>query len=449
MLKAMRALVIFGLAMVAMLGVFASPATAQNQYILRSPAVLAQGVADRHGLTVADRIPGQDIFLVTDLAGRNPDDLIGEVEADADVAGFERNGRVFIPEALQGAPLNQSTASILDAMNNRTLVNYFGSQVWSGYVSQPAMLIIRLSSAQQTWGFYGAGVVAVIDTGIDNKHPVLSASLVPGFDFTRNLAGFASDWPDLTQSTASILDQSTASILDTSNTPVVLNQSTVSILDQSTASILDTHQVPSSFGHGTMVAGVIHVVAPGAKLMPLKAFNADGSSNVYDILRAIYYATQNGARVINMSFSLGGSSHEFARAVSFAEESGVTSVASAGNSGKEVLVYPAALRDVISVASTSNTDVRSTFSNFGPSLVYMAAPGEGIITTYPGRHYAAAWGTSFSAPMAAGAAALLLQADPKMTPDKVAGGLGHGAKVSQDLGSGRLDLVLAIASRTK
>src|SRR2546426_9667854 len=105
------------------------------------------------------------------------------------------------------------------------------------------------------------------------------------------------------QSTASILDQSTASILD-QNTIVILNQSTASILDQSTASILDTRQVPQTFGHGTMVAGIIHLVAPAARIMPLKAFEADGTAHLFDILRAIYYAVDHGAKVINMSFSL-------------------------------------------------------------------------------------------------------------------------------------------------
>lgn len=294
----------------------------------------------------------------------NADGILGDLQNDVDVAEVEQNGKVFIPEALQGAQLTQSTASILDALSNRTLVLYFGQQVWISYVNQPAASIIRLADTQTTYGATGAGVVAIIDTGIDPKHPVLQGSLVGGFDFTRNLAGFASDWADLTQSTASILDQSTASILDGSQI-VMLNQSTASILDQSTASILDTTKVPKSFGHGTLVAGLVHLVAPTAKLMPLKAFNADGSSDVFNVLRAIYYATQNGARVVNMSFSLAGSSQEFARAISFAVEHGVTCVASAGNSGKEVLVFPAALRTVIGVASTSNLDVRSTFSNYG------------------------------------------------------------------------------------
>ena len=103
----------------------------------------------------------------------------------------------------------------------------------SSYVNQPAVVLIGSAEAHQL--ATGAGIVAVIDTGVDPNHPVLKASLIPGFDFTRNLPGIPSEFADVGQSTASILDQSTASILD-QNTILILNQSTASILDQSTAS---------------------------------------------------------------------------------------------------------------------------------------------------------------------------------------------------------------------
>src|SRR5207302_2377306 len=117
----------------------------------------------------------------------------------------------------------------------------------SSYVNQPAVVLLQSAETHQVFAT-GAGIVAVIDTGVDPNHPVLKASLVPGFDFTRNLPGIPSEFADLGQSTASILDQSTASILD-EQTILILNQSTASILDQSTASILDTRQVPRTFGH--------------------------------------------------------------------------------------------------------------------------------------------------------------------------------------------------------
>src|SRR5205807_8360965 len=162
--------------------------------------------------------------------------------------------------------------------------------------------------------------------------------------FTRNLPGIPSEFADLGQSTASILDQRTI---------VILNQSTASILDQSTASILDTRQVPRTFGHGTMVAGIINLVAPTAQIMPLKAFEADGTAHLFDIRHAIYYAVDHGAKVINMSFSTEQRSAELKRAISYAASRGVVCVSAAGNNGSRQRVYPAAFDNVLGVGSIS------------------------------------------------------------------------------------------------
>jgi subtilisin family serine protease len=179
----------------------------------------------------------------------------------------------------------------------------------------------------------------------------------------------------------------------------------------------------------------------------LKAFQADGSGYVSDILRAVYVAVRSNARVINMSFSFSSSSRELSRAISHATSSGVVCVASAGNNGNTVPVYPAAYDQVIGVASTTNEDNRSSFSNYGTPLVSLAAPGEGIVTTYPYGTYAAAWGTSFSAPLVAGTAALLLEADPHLGPAAVASAIGHAQPLTSDLGNGRLDIFNALQAR--
>jgi hypothetical protein len=89
-----------------------------------------------------------------------------------------------------------------------------------------------------------------------------------------------------------------------------VNQSTAAVLEQSTAAVLEGSQY-AAFGHGTMVLGVVHLVAPTAQLLPLKTFKSDGTANLSDILRAIYYAVQQGnANVINMSFEMKISSTE-------------------------------------------------------------------------------------------------------------------------------------------
>ena len=431
------------------LALFPAASAAQNEYILRCSPTAVNGVISRHGMTLVRSLDDSNygIYLVRGPAGAASAQYVSEVSADPDVAAVEPNRDVVVPETPTGVQLNQSTASILDTLASPTVITFFGTPVLSSYVNQPAAVLIRRAAAHQFFAT-GVGVVAVIDTGVDPNHPILKTSLVPGFDFTRNVAGLPSEFADLSQSTASILDQSTASILD-QNTIVVLNQSTASILDQSTASILDIRQVPQAFGHGTMVAGIIHLVAPTAQIMPLKAFKVDGTSNLFDILRAIYYAVDHGAKVINMSFSLVDLSQELMRAMNHATGRGVTCVSSTGNMGKETLVFPAAFQNVLGVASTNNLDLRSTFSNFGAALADMAAPGEGIITTFPGKHYAAGWGTSFSTPFVSGAAALLVQIEATMDPDDVLDALSKGKDISRDSGRARLDLYKALFYRAK
>jgi subtilisin family serine protease len=293
-------------------------------------------------------------------------------------------------------------------------------------------------------------MVAILDTGADFSHPVLASSLVLGWDFVNNLPGGYAVPLDLVSATGSVLDQSTTSILDQSTTSIldqsttsILDQSTTSILDQSTTSILDTSKPLNEYGHGTMTAGVIHLVAPTARLLPVKVFDANGGSCLSLILEGIYYAVDQGAKVIGMSFSMRQGSAELQRAIAYANSMGVILVASAGNEGQPIVVYPAGYQQVLGIGSTNNQDGRSTFSNYG-SVVSLAAPGEAIVTTYPQNRYAAGWGTSFSAPFVAGGAALLVQLNGQITPSAAKQALSQAVAVGQGLGAGRLDLVRAV-----
>ncbi len=405
----------------------------RNEFILRAPTDRIAAIVARRGLTIIRPLDQHrhDVFLVsgpsrfgsrfdrlreTDKAAVQQ--LIDDVEDDADVGTFEVNSLVLTPELASGLDLNGSTVAILDALADRTSVDYFGGQVWNAYAHQPAVTAIRLAGSHSA-GTTGAGIVAIIDTGVDPHHPLLAGSLVPGYDFVHEAAGEASEWTDLDGSLVNILDGSTVSILDQQSV-VSLNGSTVAILDQDSANAMNPGQLPAAFGHGTMVAGLVHLVAPTAKIMPLKAFKADGSSNVFDVVRAINYAVEHGARVINMSFSATAASPEIAHAINIATSRGVVCVASAGNLGQETLVYPGALRNVLGVGSTTtgNPPTRSVFSNYGDALVSLGAPGEGVITTYPGGGYAGAWGTSFSAPLTAGAAASVVAGRSDVGPDQ-------------------------------
>ena len=119
-------------------------------------------------------------------------------------------------------------------------------------------------------------------------------------------------------------------------------------------------------------------------------------------------------------------------------------VASAGNDGKKISVYPASIPQVMGIASTSDSDIQSTFSNYGPQVVWVAAPGEDVMSTYPGATYATSSGTSFSAPLVAGAAALLVNVSATVNESKAAGAIAHAKWLSTDLNHGRLDVYEAV-----
>jgi len=226
-------------------------------------------------------------------------------------------------------------------LTDKTPVSYYGSTVWHGYVFQPGNQLIRTNQTHSAFNATGAGItVAIIDTGVDPTHPVLKAVLVNGYDFTRNVSG-GSERADVNTTAPDTSSGQTGEV----------NQRTVAVLDQRTVAVLDGSQY-AAFGHGTMTAGIVHLVAPQAKIMPLKAFSANGTGYDSDVLRAIYYAVKNGAKIMNMSFDFSSYSPELARAINYANSKGVLTVASAGNDGTRTTVYPGGLPGVVDVAST-------------------------------------------------------------------------------------------------
>jgi subtilisin family serine protease len=411
-------------------GLWSSPAAAGNRFIVRVPSGLSslQQVCLALGCNVSGGLDGGlgKLFLVTTADLLDPNAFLQTLRSQPGITHVELDALLKVMQA-SGAPPPSG-------LSDNTPVPYFGVTVIHGYVSQPAISIVRLPDTQATFGVSGAGTVAVIDTGVDPTHPVLQSVLVPGYDFTRNIPGSASELPDVNQSS-----------IGSGASPAMVNQSSVAVLDPASAVNFGQPQY-QAFGHGTMVSGIVHLVAPTAQIMPLKAFKADGTGYLSDVLRAIYFAVQNGARVINMSFSFSNYSHEVASATKFATRHQVICVASAGNDGKEEIVYPASLWNVMGVASTTNNDTISSFSNYGEDLVWVAAPGEGIITTYPFGTFGAGWGTSFSAPFVSGAAALLLSVSTNFNESSAERSLAHAVWISPDLGNGRVDLYQAVGA---
>jgi subtilisin family serine protease len=336
----------------------------------------------------------------------------------------------------EGTSGTTAPAALLD----KEPINYYGTTVRRGYVHQPAYQILGLDEAHDRYGLTGRNItVAVIDTGVDTNHPVLKPSLLPGYDFTRNRDG-AAEQGDVSQSTMAVLDQ---------GNPGFVNQSTMAVLDQSTMAVLDGPEY-AAFGHGTIVAGVIHLAAPRAKILPIKAFRADGSGYLSDVLRALYYASNKNAKVVNMSFSFTTRSRELERTIDYVTSRGAIAVSSAGNDGRKTNVYPASLSKVMGVASTTNWDTLSDFSNYGSTVAFLAAPGEGVVSTYPFGTYAAAWGTSFSTPFVAGTVAMLAEnAAGAITNSQAADAAGNAVWISWDVSKGRLDAPTAIRAWRK
>src|SRR6266404_8619514 len=378
-----------------------TPALADNRFIVRStlgPIGLKQ-LCFFQGCTVVGPLDGtlNQVFLLTTPSAIDATIFLNLLQNTPGILDAELDQLI----SLVGG-LNTVTVPPLGLTDNSP-ANLFGTKVWNGYANQPASAIVHLQDAQYTFDVKGKGIVADIDTGVDPGHPALINVLLPGYDFTRNQVG-GSEMTDFA---------SPAPPPCPNCQPAIVNQSSAAILDQSSAAILDGNTQYAAFGHGTMVMGVIHLVAPKAQLMPLKAFRSDGTGFLSDILSGIYYAVQNGANVINMSFDTQTNSPEFSKALDYSNGQRVISAASAGNDGQMEIVYPAAYQnDVMGVASTNDFDQRSSFSNFGNAIVLVAAPGEAIITSYPFGTYAAGWGTSFSAPFVSGGASLLRDRQP-------------------------------------
>ena len=413
---------------------------AQNRYIVRTTGGLGSvlNLCNLLQCQVQGGLDGQvgQTFLVTssnNLLGNLVNGALTLVQSLLGIVSVEVDHFLPIPQA----PLHSIPAGLYDPAP----VNYYGSLAWHGYTAQPATQIIRLADAQNGFRISGTGVVAVIDTGVDVNHPVLSAVLLPGYDFTRNQPG-ASEWLDVPE-----LQNGTGNNNFQNQQPGYVQQSTAAVLDQSTAAVLDGKDY-AAFGHGTMTSGLVHLVAPKAKILPLKAFRSDGTGYLSNIVAALYYAVQHRANVVNMSFDVTSSSPALNQAVAYANRAGVVLVAASGNEGTSAAVYPAALNNyVVGIASTTDWDSRSSFSNYGATDVWIAAPGENIVSTFPGGTYASASGTSFSSPIVAGTVSLLLSAKPQpVNQSQAAKALANAQRLTPDLNHGRLNVYQAVSA---
>ncbi|PYS54216.1 MAG: hypothetical protein DMG13_09100 [Acidobacteria bacterium] len=359
-----------------LLALFNVPAVAQIGLVVQLPptANIAAVALHANG-AVVDVIPEANQFLLSVPAA--PSHL-----ADTDVRWMELNQGATLPSApharyLQVAP---NTAP-------------------GWYKTQPALALTNLGGAL-TYSTGRGVVVADINSRVDTSHWALIGHLLPEQDFVSVRPNGVTA---LNESSASYLDESSASYLDQSSASY-LDESSASYLDESSASYLDGRN--PAYAHGTLVAGILTVVAPGAMIWPLRAFDDNGSSDTWMIAKAIRYAVNHGAQVINLSLGSEVNSAVLRSAVDYALDHNVTVTASAGNKNSFAPQYPAGYSGVIAAAATNLLDVKAPFSNFGADVSF-TAPGVNIISAAPGNLYAIVNGTSYAAPIIAGTAALL------------------------------------------
>jgi len=276
------------------------------------------------------------------------------------------------------------------------------------FTSQWHLSTIQAPSA---WGISqgsSKSVIAIIDSGIDSTHPDLISKVAAGWNFLDN----------------------------SSNTSDVL-------------------------GHGTAVAGAaaaasnnglgVAGVSWNSMIMPLVVLNASNSASYFNIANAITYAADNGARIINVSITGNSASSTLQSAVTYAWNKGATVFAAAGNGASSTPGYPAACDHAVAISSTENNDTLSGFSSFG-TWVDLAAPGNNIVTTKVGGAYSAWYGTSFSSPIVAGVASLILSLQPARSNNSLVslllqnaddlGAPGHDPY----FGSGRVNAYRALAA---
>ncbi|HEX7101333.1 MAG TPA: S8 family serine peptidase [Nitrolancea sp.] len=255
--------------------------------------------------------------------------------------------------------------------------------------SGPSNWDLSAIDAQRAWNLGdGTGVVvAVLDTGVSATHPDLAGRVLSGWNVLTNSDNTADD-----------------------------------------------------AGHGTYVAGLIgghdatgaaSGVAPGVSILPVKILDSSGTGSTASFVAGINYAVQAGARIINISASGTTDSPAMDDALANAEAHGVLVVASAGNDASEATLYPAATSTVLAVTATDAQNALAGFSSYGPS-VDLAAPGVNITSSWwsadKGNSYMTASGSSASAPLVAGAAAIVAELQPGVSAAKLREILTESAK---------------------
>lgn len=261
----------------------------------------------------------------------------------------------------------------------------------ASYQNQYATLMLGLSASHVRSTGVGV-VVAVLDTGVDADHASLSGRILPGWDFVDGDAIAGDDSPGQDLDGDGLFDEMA--------------------------------------GHGTFVSGLVALVAPGARVLPVRVLDSEGRGESWRLARGVWYAIDQGVEVINLSLGSTEDSRVVEEALIEASSLGITVVAAAGNCDRSwPREFPAmAENEVIGVAAVDDSDRRAGFSNYHQRLALSspavsALDGEGvpildrsIISSLPGGSYGVWEGTSMGTAFVSATAALVRSQHPEWGP---------------------------------
>lgn len=339
-----------------------------------------------------------DLYVIDVIGGARAESLLATLRSDGSVSSAIENARVSL------LPFERSAAgSPFESAREGDSVVEIAANWGIAKTEVPAAWEISMGIEDV--------VIAFLDTGMDMDHPDLVENLwtnpgeIPGNGRDDDGNGYVDDVHGY-------------NFCENSGTP------------------------EDVYGHGSHTAGIAAAVhngegvvgvAPGARIMPLRFIECDNGT-IATAIEAIHYAVDNGARVINNSWGIpprimvdiwgGAAPLALREAIEYANEMGTVFVASAGNfrdNNDQVPMYPAGLDNdnLIAVTSTDSGDQFHQEVNFGDTTVHVAAPGVDVFSTYMNGEYETLSGTSMAGPFVSGLAALILSAEPNLSPLEV------------------------------
>ncbi len=248
----------------------------------------------------------------------------------------------------------------------------------------------------------GVGVtIALLDTAVSTEHPAIRSALLPGADFVGGVAGNG--------------------------------------VDDDGDGLID-----EGLHHGTYIAGLLHLAAPDAKILPIRVLEEDGRGRAMNLAKGILYAIHAGVDIINVSIGTVEDARVIEDAIDLALANDIVVVAAAGNAGVGLVDFPANHPGVIGVGAVDHLMNKVSFSNYGPEID-LSAPGDSLFSTYGTDQFALWSGTSFATPLVAAGAALIKEKYPNLSRTDVTTLLKSrvqpgGPGFTSDMGTGVVDL---------